>query len=200
MNYSIIEDCSPYYIRYTHDGIQDILDYCNVLTPDIKTLAKDFTHYRLQPIESKKMLELVPSDSLPPLASDRVSLFISKPRMEYRAHKDGLVDHISINYTSRILDNKCITSWYSDADLSIYKIDTKHYGSRECVGFDKSKHTPVKSMIAQPNEAILFNTEIFHNWDNSLSNNERVVLTLRPTLSVRREIYFDTMKKIMFGI
>ena len=55
-------------------------------------------------------------------------------------------------------------------------------------------------MIAQPNEAILFNTEIFHNWDNSLSNNERVVLTLRPTLSVRREIYFDTMKKIMFGI
>ena len=59
MNYSIIEDCSPYYIRYTHDGIQDILDYCNVLTPDIKTLAKDFTHYRLQPIESKKMLELV---------------------------------------------------------------------------------------------------------------------------------------------
>jgi hypothetical protein len=200
MKYYIIEDCSPYYIRYTHDGVQDILDYCNALTPNINNLSSDFTHFRLPSEESKKMLSMIPSHNLPSLEISRVSLFISKPHMTYRAHKDGLFDRVSINYTSRILDDKCVTSWYSDEDLSIYKIDTKHYQSRECIGFDKAKHTPIKSMTAQPNEAILFNTEIFHGWDNSLSDNERVVLTLRPSLSIRRSIYFDDMKKILFDV
>ena len=196
MKYEIIEDCSPYYIRYTHLGIESIIDYCNILTPDINNLSHNFTHYKLQADESKKMLSMIPL-KVPPLEIDRVSLFISKPRMTYRAHKDGAFDHVSINYTSKILDDKCITNWYSDEDLSMYEIDPKHLGSRECVGFDKTKHSPIKSMVAQPNEAILFNTEIFHDWDNSLSTNERVVLTLRPALAVRPKIYFETMKRLM---
>jgi len=198
MKYEIIEDCSPYYIRYMHDGMHNIIDYCNVLTPDINKINEDFTHYKLQPDKSKKMLGMIPLTFLP-LEIDRVSLFISKPHMTYRAHKDGSFDHVSINYTSKILDDKCVTSWYSDEDLSIYEIDRKHRGSRECVGFDKSKHTPIKSMVAKPNEAILFNTEIFHAWDNSQSENERVVLTLRPALALRPKIYFETMKRLMFG-
>jgi hypothetical protein len=199
MKYEIIEDCSPYYIRYMHDGMHNIIDYCNVLTPDINTLREDFTHYKLRPPESTKMLGMIPSRNIPPLEIERVSLFISKPHMKYRAHKDGSFDHVSINYTSKILDDKCVTSWYSDEDLSVYEIDSKHYGSRECVGFDKSKHTPIKSMVAKPNEAILFNTEIFHDWDNSQSENERVVLTLRPALALRPKIYFETMRRLMFG-
>ena len=198
MTYNIIEDCSPYYIRYTHTNIQSIIDYCNVLTPNINKLSEDFTHYKLHPDESKKMLNMIPL-KVPILDIDRVSLFISKPHVTYRAHKDGSFDHVSINYTSKILDDKCVTSWYSDEDLSMYEIDPKLRGSRECIGFDRTRHTPLKTMIAKQNECILFNTEIFHDWDNSKSDNERIVLTLRPALALRPKIYFETIKKLMFG-
>ena len=198
--YTIIEDCSPYYIRYTHAGIQDVLDYSNECTPDISALPKNFTHYPLGIERASKMLSIIPTSKHFPFEKKRVSLFITKPHLYYRAHKDGSADHISINYTSRILDDKCVTSWYSDEDLSEYKIDTHNGNSRECVNFDKSKHVPINTMIAKPNEAILFNTEIFHDWDNRQSENERVVLTLRPLETIRPKIYFETMKKLMFNL
>ena len=129
---------------------------------------------------------------------ERVSLFVTQPGFYYRAHKDGLNHRCSINYTVKILDDKCLTSWYSDNDLKEYEIDNlASKTSREAIGFDKAKHVPLKSMIAVQNECILFNTDIYHDFDNSKSQNERIVLTLR--LENPGDMYFDNVRKILFN-
>jgi hypothetical protein len=110
-----------------------------------------------------------------------------------------VLDRFSINYLTRVLDDKCVTSWYSDDDLKVYFIDnTLTQSSRECVGFIKENHTPIKSMIAKQNECLLFNTDIFHDFDNSQSDNTRVVLTLRCRNP--NAMYFDDVKRILFGL
>ena len=198
LNYTIIEDCSPYYIRFSHEGISDIIDVC--LEESSKEIFKrKFTHHRFNPEVSQKILSLCPLTSELNLNPDRVSLFVTQPSFYYRAHKDGLNHRFSINYTIKILDNRCITSWYSDSDLKNYIIDNlASKTSRECDGFDKTKHTPLKSMTAVQGECILFNTDIFHDFDNTESSNERMILTLRDINPSK--IYFEDIKRILFGL
>lgn len=200
MKYRIIEDCSPYYIRFTHDGIDKIVDYCKVNSPDIDQIQKTFIHHVFSEDQSNYLLSIIPSAQQMPLRLHRVSLFITKPGRYYRAHKDGLIDRFSINYTVSIEDDQCVTSWYTDQECSNYQIVDKIAArSRECLGFIKENHLPVKSMIAKPNEGILFNTDIFHDFDNRQSNFSRTVLTLRIMENVSSNTYFDDAKKIMFG-
>ena len=198
MNFTILENSSPYYIRFTHEGIDDILNYVRNCIPDTREYS-DFKHHRLLPKQSAELCKLLPFAKHINLMQHRMGLFISKPGMYYRAHKDGLDHRFSINYTIKILDDKCITSWYSDEELDKYKIDNLITNtSRECVGFVKDKHKPLKTMVAKQNECILFNTDIFHDWDNTQSNNERIVLTLR--VNNPGQMYFDDAKRILFNI
>jgi hypothetical protein len=192
--YTIIEDCSPFYIRFTHPGIERVIDFCNQHTP--KT-SKRFEHCKFSPEVGAELLNLVPVCQQIPLMKQRASLFITAPGTIYRAHKDGPNHRFSINYTTKILDDLCITSWYDDEDLKNYPIDTLGGVSRECDGFDKNNHTPIKTMTAEPNEIILFNTEIFHAWDNSQSPNVRVVLTLRAVDP--GNMYFEDARQRLFG-
>ena len=199
MRYEIIEDCSPYYIRFTHTNIDNIIEYANNYTNDVKTIS-EFTHYKLSKHQSLHILSLTPISNQMPLMENRVSLFISKPGLYYRAHKDGLYNRFSINYITKVLDNNCITNWYSDDDLKEYPIDNfLDNSSRECLGFVKEKHIPLKSMIAKQNECILFNTDIFHDWDNTTSQNERIVLTLRIIEELKPHTYFEDARKILFN-
>ena len=48
------------------------------------------------------------------------------------------------------------------------------------------------------NECILFNTDIFHDFDNSQSSSTRVILTLRIDETIRKKMYFDDVKNILF--
>ena len=198
MTYTIIEDCSPYYIRFTHDGLSDVIDYCK----NIPLIDNDqtFIHHRLDKEQANHLLSLTPVNKELSLKKNRVSFFVTKPGRYYRAHKDGMDTRISINYTIQISDDKCVTSWYSDEDLKNYPIDNlASKSSRECAGFVKENHIPLKSMIAKPNECILFNTEIFHDFDNSQSYSTRVVLTLRIDETLRKDMYFEDVRKILFG-
>jgi hypothetical protein len=200
MKYTIIEDCSPYYIRFTHDGIEDITDTCLSSIDDV-SFTSQFTHHRFDLDTAGKILNMVPFSKEIEFYQNRVSLFVSQPGLYYRAHKDG-VDHrsgvhrFSINYTVKILDDKCVTSWYSDEECKNYPIDASRL-AREAIGFKKANHTALKSMVAKPNECILFNTDIFHDFDNTASTNERIVLTLRSTRPGK--IYFEDVKKILFA-
>ena len=204
MNYTIIEDCSPYYIRFTYPGIERFINYSlgmyNRL--DWSSYISDidkFNHHRLPESLGQLLLNLTPVSKDIRLTSKRVSFFRSEPGLYYRAHKDGLDNRFSINYTLKILDDKCITSWYSDDDLKNYNIDNlESKWSRECDGFIKENHIPLKSMIALQGECILFNTEIYHDWDNSQSINERIVLTFRS--STPNTVYFEDAKKALFNI
>jgi hypothetical protein len=201
MKYEIIEDCSPYYIRFTHEGIDDVINYSNECVPDLQNLNL-FSHHVLSELKALHILSLTPISDKIPLRKDRVSLFISKPGLYYRAHKDGLNNRFSINYISRALDDKCSTNWYSDEDLKDYSVDTLNIpnkASRECIGFVKENHIPIKSFVAKQNECVLFNTEIFHDWDNRASTNERIVLTLRIIEELKPQTYFEDARKILFN-
>ena len=196
--FKIIEDCSPYYIRFTHDGLDELVDYCKTCIPADFNQLQEFTHLRLTPEQSEQVLTLTPISKLFELEVRRVSFFISKPGLYYRAHKDGVNTRFSINYGIVINDSKCVTNWYSDRDLSGYSTDILTSAvSRECANFDKTKHTPIKSMTAKANECILFNTDIFHDWDNSQSNENRIVLTLRLKPYDIGHVYFDDAKKLI---
>ena len=198
--FTIIEDCSPYYIRFTHDDIEQIIDICQREMQSLQSVS-EFTHHILNRSVSEEILNLTPMAAPLNLRLDRVSLFVTPPGYYYRAHKDGIENRMSINYTIQILDDECVTSWYSDDDLSNYPVqglDWKWPLSRECNGFVKHRHTPLKSMTAVAGECILFNTDIFHDFDNSLSSNTRAVLTLRSVTPGK--IYFEDAKRIMFDV
>ena len=197
--FTIIEDCSPYYIRFTHDNIEKIINICQHEMSGLQSVSK-FTHHILNRNVSEEILNLVPMTALLNLRPDRVSLFVTPPGYYYRAHKDGIENRMSINYTIQILDDKCLTSWYSDKDLDSYRTSGLDWniGSRECEGFIKQRHTPLKSMTAVAGECILFNTDIFHDFDNSTSSNTRAVLTLRSVTPGK--IYFEDAKRIMFNV
>jgi hypothetical protein len=47
------------------------------------------------------------------------------------------------------------------------------------------------------NECMLFNVDQFHDWDNRLSPNRRIVLTLRPVPD--GELTFNEAAKILFN-
>jgi hypothetical protein len=203
MKYEIIEDCSPYYIRFTYKGLTefnlyalDVYDKYNWEDNVNKVYAK-FTHRKLNSIFGQTILNRADVSKDIILNPNRVSFFKSDPELYYPAHKDGPNHRFSINYTIKILDDQCVTSWYSDDDLKDYP-SIKHLEkfSRELDGFKKENHTPIKSMIAKPNECILFNTDIFHDWDNRTSTNERIVLTLRSTTP--GNIYFNDAKQLLF--
>jgi hypothetical protein len=197
--YTIIEDCSPYYIRFTHDGLDEIINICKQGMENIE-LQDSFTHYKFPEEIRQKILSTTPLSQSLDLNWNRASMFVTKGGRYYRAHKDGKDNRISLNYTIEILDDNCITSWYSDEDVTGYELVGLDWvnASREAKGFDKNKHTPIKSMIAKPNECILFNTDIWHDFDNSLSTNRRMVLTLR--VNNHASFYFDDAKKALFGL
>lgn len=192
---TIIEDCSPYYIRFTYDGLTEFIEYANNLYSqfDWEKSSPEFNHLRLdvnlgKEISKRTLLPLVSS-----LRMEKAGFFYTPPGHSHPAHKDGLTYRFGINFMLKVLDDKCITSWYDDGLESLYQVKGTLNEPRTLVGFDKTKHTPLKTMVAKPNECVLFNTDIYHAWDNSNSLNERVVLALR--CADPHKINFDNVKQ-----
>lgn len=206
IKYTILEDASPYYIRYTFDGIDNLINLCSIYAKAHKDYNIRFKHRKLEEAQTLKVLDLIPANKQMPLMKDRVSFFITEPGFYYGPHKDGLCHRFSLNFVVNVSDNKCVTSWYSDDDLKHYSISNDYspstnrqlpVSSREILHWRKNQHIPIKSMVAKQNEAILFNTDIFHDFDNGNSTNRRVVLTLRHADPAK--VYFNDARKIMFG-
>lgn len=196
MNYTIIEDCSPFYIRYTYPNAANILNICR--REGYADNGDTFIHHRYPLNIADEILANAPYPTELRLNRNRVSLFVTKPGRLYRAHKDGANMEFSLNFHVTVKDENCETSWYSDEELAQYDIDTLGGHSRECIGFIKKRHTPLKTMVAVEGECTLFNTNIFHSFDNRLSKNTRAILTLRDTGPQR--FSFDEVRKILFNI
>jgi len=191
----ILDNASPFYIKFTHVGLEEIVKECLKFFPVFEN-RKTFMHYRLPKINSEKILEYVPKYKELNIDENRVSLFITPPGHYYAAHKDGMEMQAGINYAILIQDNQCVTSWYNDQDLEKYEINTRGGISRDTIGFVKENHQSEKSMIFETNEAVLFNTNMFHDVDNSSSSNTRVILTLRSKNPSGWT--FEAYKKILF--
>jgi hypothetical protein len=84
----------------------------------------------------------------------------------------------------QILDDKCVTSWYSEEELASLPMEVK-VGSgvtREVQNFDPEIHKPVHSFVMRPDRAVLFNTDVYHNFHND-SPHWRIIMTLRPLVT-----------------
>jgi hypothetical protein len=174
-----------------------------------------FDHDRFLTFDDATGKEILEVTQLLPylnLMEHRVSIFRTNGGYTSPVHKDGKNHRISINFGVRVLDDKCITSWYPDVISPEYKpeivdltdrhmIDgqksAKKIDSREFDDFDESKHKPIKNFVMKQGEAVLFNTDIWHRWNNR-SHADRAILTLR--VNDPGNFYFKDGKKVLFGL
>lgn len=201
--FTIIEDASPYYIRFTHSGIDRLIRYCQQRLSYGAQFEGSYGHSPLRPFAANAIINMCPASTVLPFDtadSNAVKFFIANPGSYYRAHKDGIVNRFNINYGIDIKDEMCVTSWYKEEDLAHYAIDNlANFSSRECADFNSKIHVPAKSIVARQGEGILFNTDIFHSWDNSKSPNTRVILTLKIAQHAKSSTYFEDARMAMFG-
>lgn len=195
----IIEDCSPYYIKFTYDGIEETISLARqYFTYSLEQMQEKLQYVNMSPIQSYNFFKSSPVyNRLPPMDLNRVSYFISKPGCYIQAHKDGTSHKWGINFPVLVEDDLCETSWYNDEDILNYELEIKY--STYAKGFDKEKHSPVKSTVLRNNECIFLNIETFHDWDNTKSNNFRVVLTTRLQDHLYKECDFNIAKQLLFG-
>ena len=193
--YTIIEDCSPYYIRFTWNKLPELVNFIKSRPIDLtgRLERTAYTHYNFDDITARQIVKQLPMEQDFLFDITRVALFITPPGGKSTIHKDGVDNRMSINIGISILDNKCTTSWYTDESVShLEKLNDEY--SRVVTA--NGPITPVKQMTAQSNECILFNTDIYHLWDNQ-SDKTRIVLTLRDT--DHGNLYFEDAKKKLFG-
>lgn len=213
MKYKIIEDCSPYCITFTFLGITEVVEYVksqrqNILVDEIAAskshMPDNYHHLTFDSNIGTNILKMLPMYNQFNWNADRVSIFSTLPNRASSIHKDGDNTRFGINIPLIILDDKCVTSWYADETFGKLPIEGEPYTRK--IYWDKYNYgnssgiydgiSKLKQMTLKPNEMILFNTDIYHSWDNK-SDNIREVLTLRvmdPHL-----MYFDQAKEILFG-
>ena len=193
--YTIIEDCSPYYIRFTWDGLTDLVNYISAQPIDMsKGIKHSYTHYNFDSETALSILNKLPMKDSIKFNQDRVALFITDSGAKSSIHKDGAKMRCGINIPIIVKDSLCRTSWYSDESLCTAP---KKYDQYSRISYPVIEPTPIKTTVFGTNECILFNTDIYHSWNNSESSNVRSVLTLR---NVGGDLYFDDVKAILFGI
>ena len=196
MEYTIIEDCSPYYIRFTWQGLPELIDFIKSQpqTGGLTYEVSQYTHCDYAPEVAKSIIERLPMKGDLDFMINRVALFISHPSRKAVIHKDGPNHRISVNMLLEVHDQCCSTHWWADEQLEDYKKYTNPYTRQ--IADPRPMPTPMKSMVAQPNECVLFNTDMWHAWDNA-SPHQRILLTLR--VNNPGEMYFDDAKRILFG-
>ena len=193
----IIEDGSPYYIRFTHDKIEETINLAKKLFEYDKNLMQNgFDYINMNLANSLNFFRFSPVyNNLPQMNISRATYFISKPKFRFPPHTDGLNHKWGINYPILILDDKCNTNWYSN--IEEYEVDISY--SKILQNFKYENHIPVKSVVLRPDECMLINIGLFHNWDNSKSDNYRIVLTTRLEDHLYDRYDFDDAKKMLFG-
>lgn len=180
MTYTIIEDCSPYYIRFKHTGIENLIHTAQSKIVNYKG-TPDVFHHKLDYYSGLDILNVTPLKDIFTFQRDRVSFLVTKPNARSNIH----IDHasISINYGISILDTQCTTSWYDNEsiDNTFNPVCGMPY-NRFVVNhniFHSNPVTPIKSFTHIQGECVLINTDLYHDFNNSSSHNERIILTLR---------------------
>jgi hypothetical protein len=198
MKYTIIEDCSPYYIRFTFDGLQDIIKFASSQSTELIRQLPGYRHEHYNLEEANTIISMLPMSPSIKFKNSRVALFNTPPGGGCGIHKDGSDAKVSLNIPIEILNDKCLTHWYTDDTLKDLPLNLVRGYSRNVWPDWKStsQFSPVKTMTAVPNEMILFNTEIYHCWNNQHSTKTRKIITLR---TVDTSITFEDMRKLMFG-
>ncbi|CAB4241603.1 hypothetical protein UFOVP71_141 [uncultured Caudovirales phage] len=202
--YTIIEDCSPYYIKFKATEHSAVVDICRSIVASSE-YNKEFISQPLLQTDINALVKQIPLFSKLQLNEQRVNLFVSQAGIYRPPHKDGADMKFGVNFMIEVADDKCLTNWYSDElksrpdyfeGLDNNGIQTRPL--RELRNYKYKEVTPVKSMIANAGECVLFNVGMFHDWDNTQSSNRRVVLTLRPAPG--SDMSFEQAKQLLFSL
>jgi hypothetical protein len=206
--FKIIKDCSPYYITFTHDNFDRVVEYirnifdagntekyeppvlCNIrqVIPTYKT-----QYYSLSKEDLDHILTLNPLMAKLDINSDRQIYMQTLPGVVHPIHKDGptINPHgYSLNYPVRIQDECCVTRWYADKNIARYANSNLFYSTGPL--------EILQTVTLKQDEAVLINGEIHHNWDNSLSSHERITLTFRD--SNPGQVSFELAKQKLFNL
>jgi hypothetical protein len=197
MIYTIIEDCSPYYIRFTFNGLQEIIDFVKNQPTQLIRKESGYSHEHYSIDVADNILAMLPLASTIKFRNQRAALFNTPPGGGCGIHKDGGEAKVSFNIPIEISDSACLTHWYSDDSMKGLPINLAGgYSKNVWANWkDLSKFTPAKTMTANPGEMLMFNTNIYHCWDNGSSLNSRKMLTLRV---VDTSLQFNDWRKIIF--
>lgn len=199
MNYTIIEDCSPYYIRFTFDGLSDIIEFAKTQTTELIRQSPGYRHEHYSVEVADKIISMLPMSTNIKFKNQRAALFNTPPGGGCGIHKDGGDAKVSFNIPIEVLDANCITHWYIDNEVKDLPLNPAlgRYSNNVWGNWkDLDQFTPAKTMTVTPGEMILFNTDIYHCWTNEHSQHDRKLLTLR---SLDTSIYFEDMRKLIFG-
>jgi hypothetical protein len=201
--YKLIEDASPFYCRFQAPCQAQVVDICQQIINRTE-YTREFTNQRLEPEDAQRLIDIIPLFDSLGLDKTRITLFVSQPGIYRPPHKDSKDMQFGINYAIEIKDSACITSWYTDEELAgceyfdgLKPNQQRQLWLREIVDYEPDTHPPAKTMTAQAGEMTLFNVGLFHDWDNRLSPNRRILLTLRPpqgstlTFEQARQIILD---------
>lgn len=179
----IISLVAPYYCVVEHENQQQIIDYAQQLLADgdfeFSRGDHNFRHQRLKKTDCQTLLNWSPLTKIKTGLKPYASIFSTGPGHYYRAHKDGQNIRAALNYIIEVHDSCCVTSWYDDQIETHYQIDRLGGVSRELQNFQKQNHRAQCSQIFSQNQCVVFNTDIYHDFDNTSSANSRHVLTLR---------------------
>ena len=199
--FEIIEDCSPYYIKFRHPGLENLIREAKELfrRVDISQPEAPVIIRKLEKQLGLGLLDMLPYKDLFKFQRDRVAYIVSTPGSKSHTHIDGA--SISFNYGIDIRDYECITRWYD------YNTVEQTYKSKSNMPFDRASVSadqvtanpiePLKFFSMKEGECVLFNADLYHSVDNSNSTNPRTVLTFR--LINPGEIRFDDAKRILFN-
>lgn len=205
---TIIEDCSPFYIRLVFKELDSIIEFVRSKLDKLILRHKSSYSDKVFPVEiSKQIISFLPKNFDFDFRLERVSVFETDPGKGCGIHKDGKDHRVSFNIPIEIHDDLCTTYWYNDDQFSDFSKKLSNdpllvtlnggtgYSRNIHLNFKSmDKFTHSKSMVASPGEMILFNTDIFHSWYNR-SNHSRKILTLR--VNNPGSMYFDDAKKIL---
>lgn len=194
MTYKVIESCCPYYIRFSFEGLQDIVNYALSVVPETTVTHHGYTHEFFSKECADKLFSMLPMSDV--INFKRASIFTTPPDGGCGAHKDGIDHKVSFNIPLQVLDNNCETYWYTDHWFLNSNVETHGGYTRNAFPNwrDLNQFVPSKTMVAQPGEMILFNTDIYHAWHNNSVNTRRMIV-LRSENPEQHNLY--QVKKIL---
>jgi hypothetical protein len=191
---NVIEDCSPFYIRFVYENLNQFVEYVKNVPSQIMPRDGIYQHHTFN--NPKQIFDECKLSEKFTFSENKCAIFETPPGKASTVHKDGTNIQVSINIPVQINDDKCVTRWY-DEDLCK---DYKQYGlpyTRTIADSTQLKKLPiVKEVVFKENEAILFNVGIYHSFDNSESGEYRKILLLRLDDS---NITFDQAKETLYS-
>jgi hypothetical protein len=211
--FTIIKDCSPYYVLFTYDGIADyIKELQNIASKaefvvsnnksvtaikEVLPIYDTEEFYITNPEDLKIVIGTNPCVNV--LNLDKSATFLTTlPGVRSPIHIDmnggtNSPVRFRINYPVFINDDKCITHWYSSDGI------VTHEKVSYVIDETLSNIRCVEQLHFSQEYAILFNTTLPHMWDNTQSINKRTIIGMRADRD-HTDMTFDDAKKNLFGI